>query len=207
MNNINKSLSINETYIIDSIEGGDIFSACTALYTNALISCSGNTQIDLGENLIVFNGNTLATIISATTYYGDGSNLTGISDSIFTGGTVNGFTSFLNGISATTVSACTFIQTNELRNCDEDNQIQLLSGKTIFNTNLTPNADATLDIGLEVKRFRNINTVSGTSSFWVSTTKVITPMLDLGLDSQGNIRQITADNSILENDVLLGGIY
>ncbi len=104
MNNINKSLSINETYIIDSSEGNDIFSACTALYTNNIISCSGNTQIDLGENLIVFNGNTLATIISATTFYGDGSNLTGIStqDTFVTGGTYsNGTAVFTNNTGGT----------------------------------------------------------------------------------------------------------
>ena len=104
MNNINKSLSINETYIIDSIDDNAIFSACTALYTNNIISCSGNTQIDLGENLIVFNGNTLATIISATTYYGDGSNLTGIStqDTFVTGGTYsNGTAVFTNNTGGT----------------------------------------------------------------------------------------------------------
>jgi hypothetical protein len=202
MNNGQKSLSINETFIIEGVSSADVFSACTGFYTNRIFSCSGNTDIILDTNIITTNSP-----FSATTFYGDGSNLTGISGSFFTGGTVNGFTSFLNGISATTVSACTFIQTNELRNCDGNNKIQLLTGETIFNTNLTPNADATLDIGLQIKRFRNINTVSGTSSFWVSTTKVITPMLDLGLDSQGNIRQITADNSIIQNDVLLGGIY
>jgi hypothetical protein len=104
MNNINKSLSINETYIIDSSEWNDIFSACTALYTNNIISCSGNTQINLGDNLIVFNGNTLVTIISATTYYGDGSNLTGIStqDTFVTGGTYsNGAAEFTNNTGGT----------------------------------------------------------------------------------------------------------
>jgi hypothetical protein len=104
MNNINKSLSINETYIIDSADGNDIFSACTALYSNNIISCSGNTTINLGENLIVFNGNTLATIISATTYYGDGSNLTGVStqDTFVTGGTYsNGTAVFRNNTGGT----------------------------------------------------------------------------------------------------------
>ena len=45
--------------------------------------------------------------ISATTYYGDGSNLTGISGG-FTGGTVTGETIFSGGLSGTTISGGTF---------------------------------------------------------------------------------------------------
>ncbi len=98
--------SINETYIIEGIGEVLDFSACTAIFTNALKSCSGNTTIELGENLIVFNGNTLASIISATTYYGDGSNLTGIStqDTYVTGGTYNennGVATFTNNTGGT----------------------------------------------------------------------------------------------------------
>jgi hypothetical protein len=32
-------------------------------------------------------------------------------------------------------------------------------------------------------------------------------MLDLGVDSLGNGRQITANNSVIQNDTLLGGVY
>ena len=47
--------------------------------------------------------------ISATTYYGDGSNLTGISGGgTFTGGTVTGETIFSGGLSGTTISGGTF---------------------------------------------------------------------------------------------------
>ena len=56
-------------------------------------------------------------------------------------------------------------------------------------------------------RFRNINTISGTSTVWTSTDRVITPNLDLGLDSSGNTRTITANNSIIQDDCLLGGTY
>ena len=35
----------------------------------------------------------------------------------------------------------------------------------------------------------------------------IMPMLDLGLDSSGNTRQITADNSIIQDDDLNGGNF
>ena len=101
MNNINKSLSINETYIIDSADGDYIFSACTALYTNNIISCSGNTEILLGTGIISTNAS-----FSATTFYGDGSNLTGIStqDTFVTGGTYNtnsGVATFTNNTGGT----------------------------------------------------------------------------------------------------------
>ena len=47
--------------------------------------------------------------LSATTLYGDGSNLTGISGGgSFTGGTVTGPTTFTNGLSANTISATTY---------------------------------------------------------------------------------------------------
>ena len=45
--------------------------------------------------------------LSATTLYGDGSNLTGVGSSSFTGGTVSGSTTFTNGLSANTFSATT----------------------------------------------------------------------------------------------------
>ena len=57
------------------------------------------------------------------------------------------------------------------------------------------------------KRFRDVNTVSGSSTVWTSSIKVNTPTLDLGNDTQGNLRQITADNSIIKDDTLLGGTY
>ncbi len=101
MNNGQKSLSINETFIIESIEDSDILSACTGFYTNALISCSGNTQILLSNNIIKANS-----AFSATTFYGDGSNLTGIStqDTFVTGGTYNpnsGIATFTNNTGGT----------------------------------------------------------------------------------------------------------
>ena len=48
-----------------------------------------------------------AVTISATTLYGNGSNLTGLSSGTFTGGTVAGATNFTNGLSANTISATT----------------------------------------------------------------------------------------------------
>jgi hypothetical protein len=151
-----------------------------------------------------FNAITGATSPSSTNVF---ATISDIVSSAFTGGTVNGLTTFTAGLSATTISACTSVQTNKLISCSGDTQISLSSGQTIFNTNLTPNLDATIDVGTSSKRFRDINTVSGTSTVWTSTIKVTTPTLDLGNDSLGNLRQITANNSIIQDDALLGGTY
>jgi hypothetical protein len=100
MNNGQKSLSINETFIIEAENDGTM-SACTGFYTNALISCSSNVQLLLGNNIIEANSP-----FSATTFYGDGSNLTGIStqDIFVTGGTYDqnsGIATFINNTGGT----------------------------------------------------------------------------------------------------------
>lgn len=80
------------------------------------------------------------------------------------------------------------------------------SGVTLFN-DITPSTDNTINFGTTIKRFRDINTVSGTTSYWTSSVKVITPELDLGNDSLGNPRLITANNSVIQNDTLNGGSF
>ena len=105
------------------------------------------------------------------------------------------------------LSACTAFYTNHIISCDGDAEIILGTGQTIFNTTLIPLLDATIDVGIPARRFRDINTVSGTSSVWTSTISVTTPLLDLGIDSSGNTRQITANNSIIQDDFLNGGNY
>lgn len=107
----------------------------------------------------------------------------------------------------TAITACTEVVTNLVVSCSGDSKIQLSSGETIFNTSITPVTDSTIDIGTPIKRFRNINTVSGTSTVWEATIRVKTPTLDLGEDSDGNNREINADNSIIQDDTLLGGSY
>lgn len=48
--------------------------------------------------------------ISGATFYGDGSNLTGItSGGVFTGGTVSGATTFTNGLSGDTIFSDSFV--------------------------------------------------------------------------------------------------
>jgi len=68
-----------------------------------------NAGLSVPEQII--NGNLIVTnVISGTTLYGDGSNLTGVSGSgMFTGGTVTGPTEFTNGLTANTVYSDSFV--------------------------------------------------------------------------------------------------
>lgn len=74
-------------------------------------------------------------------------------------------------------------------------------------TSILPTSDITVNIGTPTKRFREVNTYSGVSTLWSATTIIYSPSLDLGLDSLGNSRIITADSSIINYDILLGGNY
>lgn len=104
------------------------------------------------------------------------------------------FTSFTGG----TGSCINDLYIENLHSC---------SGEISLFNDITPNNDDTINLGTQLKRFRDINTVSGTTSYWTSTVKVITPELDLGNDSLGNPRIINADNSIIQNDILNGGNF
>jgi len=105
------------------------------------------------------------------------------------------------------ISACTAVYTNRLIGCDDNGNTIFLSDKVEVSRSIVPLIDAMNDLGIPNLRFRNINTVSGTSSVWTSTQRVITPEIDLGLDSQGNNRIITANSSIIQNDDINGGDY
>lgn len=68
------------------------------------------------DNLLpqqVISGDLIVTnIVSGTTLYGDGSNLTNLpsgGSSIFTGGTINGETNFTNGVTADTIYSENFV--------------------------------------------------------------------------------------------------
>jgi hypothetical protein len=95
------------------------------------------------------------------------------------------------------LSACTGIYTSNLYGC---------SPITIHD-DLLPNSGDTFNLGTPIRRFRDVNTVSGTSTVWTSTNVVNTPNLNLGLDSDNNQRTITADNSVIQDDILNGGLY
>ena len=93
---------------------------------------------------------------------------------------------------------CEPVYTNDLYSCT--------TGITLHN-DIIPNGDNLINLGSPTQRFRNINTISGTSSYWVATVKVISPELDLGNDSLGNPRIINANNSVIQNDILNGGSF
>ncbi len=98
------------------------------------------------------------------------------------------------------------IYTNSIDPCDTGVTI---SNIITINTDGTiiPTTDNFVDLGSPIRRFRDINTVSGTSTIWTSTNQVITPNLNLGLDGLGEQRTINANNSIIQDDTLLGGSY
>lgn len=104
-------------------------------------------------------------------------------------------------------SACTTLYTNKVESCSGNTEILLTSGATVFNTDLVPVNPDTVSVGQPTRRFRELNAVSGTVSVWSATTRVHTPELHLGLDSSGNTRTITANNSVIQNDCLFGGTY
>jgi hypothetical protein len=91
------SYSINKTFIVQPSESGDpSFTACTGVYSNAFLSCSGNTSILLDNNVIsligdVFtNNNITGNTITATNYYSGSTELIDVIDSkSITGGTFN----------------------------------------------------------------------------------------------------------------------
>jgi hypothetical protein len=107
----------------------------------------------------------------------------------------------------TTLSACTAIYTNRLVGCDDNGTTIILSNNIEVSKSIIPLIDGMNDLGIPSLRFRNINTISGVSSVWTSTQKINTPEIDLGLDSIGENRIITADNSIIQEDNLNGGEY
>jgi hypothetical protein len=76
-----------------------------------------------------------------------------------------------------------------------------------LHSSITPAIDDSINLGSPIKRFRDINTISGTTSYWTANVRVISPEIDLGLDSLGNSRIITADSSVIQDDTLLGGTF
>ncbi|MEN6290473.1 MAG: hypothetical protein ABFD07_00450 [Methanobacterium sp.] len=105
------------------------------------------------------------------------------------------------------VIPCSAYTTNLLFSCDGSKTFTF-SGNTITPYKDTvPESDGQINIGTPIRRFRDVNTISGTSTVWTSTNVVNTPNLNLGFDSMANERIITANNSVIEDDILLGGDY
>lgn len=125
------------------------------------------------------------------------------SSSQFTGGTINGSLT-VNGDIINCSSGAT-IYTENIVACESG--VTINHAITIYPTEVLPTSDNLINFGSPSRRYRNVNTVSGTSTVWTSTGVVYTPILNLGLDLSGSTRIITAENSIIQDDVLLGGSY
>lgn len=213
MHNTCSTSDINQTFIIEplSITGGSpTLSACTALYSNEIISCSGNTNIILSSGYTQFSHD----IIVNGVYYSGGTNLYNVivsaitaNDVYVTGATFSGTTLILSRRDNVDVFA-TF-SGNSSGDCINDLYVENLYGCSpiTLHDDLNPAIDASIDLGTPILRFRNINTVSGTSTVWTSTTSVTTAELILGYDESSNLRTITAANSIIQNDILDGNSY
>jgi hypothetical protein len=111
-------------------------------------------------------------------------------------------------ISETFIIQSKIISSESQTNVISTNQISNLnsSGITLDCATLVPSYDNVSDLGSPIKRFRNINTVSGSSSIWNSNT-INSDTLNLGYDSNNELRILTANNSIIKDDTLLGGYY
>lgn len=114
-------------------------------------------------------------------------------------GTITDWSPFLSqSFTGGTGSCITDLYVENLHSCT--------TGITLYD-DVIPEPDNTINLGTQLKRFRDINTVSGTTTYWTATVKVITPEVDLGNDSLGNPRIINANNSIIQNDILKGGTF
>lgn len=126
----------------------------------------------------------------------------------FSQGNINVNKTFIiSSTPVTPILPCSAYTTNLIFSCDGSKTVTF-SGNTITPyKDIIPQNNGEINIGSPVRRFRDINTISGTSTVWTSTNQVVTPNLNLGLDSQGNLRIITANNSIIQQDILNGGNY
>jgi hypothetical protein len=124
-------------------------------------------------------------------------------DNNFTGGTINGDL-VVNGNIINCSSGAT-IYTETILPCFT--AVTINNAISIYPDAVNPTSDDLISLGSSTRRYRDVNTVSGNSSYWTSTVIIHTPILDLGFDSSGNTRQITADNSIIQDDIIFGGIY
>ena len=83
------SSNIIETFIIEDPSVG-LSGSCSAIYTNIIEPCIGQTELNLNADVLVSNS------LSATTFYGDGSQLTGVHNYFTTGATFNNNTLYFD---------------------------------------------------------------------------------------------------------------
>ena len=108
MGYLSNASDINQIFVIEplSLTGGSpTVSACTSVYSNELLSCSGNTTILLGDSIINFNGdlftnnNLTASTINASTYYSGDTELM----TVINNGNISSLSFIDNTLSITTI--------------------------------------------------------------------------------------------------------
>ena len=119
---------------------------------------------------------------------------------------------FIIDVEQTTGSTDTCqIYVSTVQSCSGDTAIELTINDIEINADINPISDNSINLGSSVKRFREINTISGSSTFWNSTnsniTNLTTSQIDMGYDVGGDHRIITSNNSVLAYDLLNCGNY
>jgi hypothetical protein len=222
--NINEPLSgaVGDHSVILGGANHNILSASTA---SGIFVGSGNTVNSSVINSAIIGGYGINATVSNMVYVPSLTIVTGLTndnnltqvlvranDGVIKYRTVQSIVDSVSGAtSGATITAFTYNDSNTFVLVRNDGVSYSANFSTITGLttsgDITPVIDSTVDLGTPIKRFRNINTISGTSSVWTSTTSVTTAALELGVDSGGNTRTITANNSIIQNDTLLGGVY
>jgi hypothetical protein len=123
----------------------------------------------------------------------------------FTGQTINGDLYVTGDIFNCGTGSTNTVFTDNVDECTSG--VTINSNFTVYGDDVVPTSDNVRNLGTPTRRWRNVNTVSGTSTVWTSTSVINTPNLNLGLDSLSNSRIITANNSIIQDDCLDAGGY
>lgn len=199
--------NIKQNYIVTNTNEFDTLTACTGIWTSNIYGCSPVTIQDPLRLNSVSNNNILNRLlvldpVTKLVEYRDAATLvTGATTVV--NFTYNGENTFIITRSDSVQFSATF---NTVTGLTVNGNL-FITGTTEVVGDVIPFSDGNSNVGTPIKRFRDVNTLSGTSTVWTSTVKVITPSLDLGLDMGGNSRIINANNSIIQNDTLLGGTY
>ena len=131
------------------------------------LTCEGNLTFD-GDTLNVTGDITASSGISASIFYGDGSQLTGIS----TGGSGGGIFTEVSVSGAFTTSSVTIGANSTPAHTMSVVGTTLLSGNTEVDGNLIPTVADTYDLGSAAKPWRNLHISSSTIYFGTDTLSV-----------------------------------
>lgn len=180
------SANVNKTIVLETVDSNPdgIFTGCTAIVTNMLQSCTGNTYITMGTDLISTTDPVQVNSLSATTIFSGGTNLIDI---------INDGDTYLSG---STLSGSTLILTRN----DGFNVIQDLSSVNSGDTFVTEaNYSSSADT-ITLTRNDNVDIeITGVTDTFV-TGGTLTGSAILVLDRNDSLSAITVDLSPLLDD-------